>query len=350
MNHRIPIQLADPASTDASQPPAPEHDFASLLAVHGIELPPLDIETLQVNLTRQCNQVCRHCHVDASPTRTEALSHAGVLRCIELLRDHPGIRVLDLTGGAPELHPDFEHLVREARALGRRVMVRHNLTVTFDAHPATGASMTHLPGFFAEHEVEVVSSLPYHREYLTDAQRGRGVFDKSIRALQQLNALGYGTQGTGRVLDLVYNPVGPYLPADQAVLEADYRRELGQRYGIVFNRLFAITNMPVNRFADHLRKSGQFDAYMDKLAAAFNPQAAPGVMCRRMLSVGHDGRLYDCDFNQMADMPIEGAPGAAAPSIFDFDPAALLRRRIRFAPHCLGCTAGSGSSCGGATA
>lgn len=341
MNATIPIHLA---------PPAPErHDFSALLDAHGLSLTPLAIDTLQINLTRMCNQVCRHCHVDSSPTRTEALSREGVERCVEILAAHPQIKNLDLTGGAPELHPDFDWLVEQAITLGRHVMVRHNLTVTFDGHPQTKASKAYLPGFFAKHRCEVVSSLPYYQEYFTDAQRGSGVFQKSIAGLQQLNALGYGKPGTGLLLNLVYNPVGPYLPAAQATLEADYQRELQNSFGIVFNSLFTITNMPVNRFKLHLQKSSQYDSYMDKLLGAFNPGAAEGVMCRSIISVGYDGRLYDCDFNQMLEMQIAGTPGQGA-TIFDFDAGALLARQIRFAPHCLGCTAGAGSSCGGATA
>ena len=333
----IPIHLA---------PTDPRHDFQRQLDVHGLDLPPLAVDTLQVNLTRLCNQVCRHCHVDASPTRTERLSREGVERCVALLAAHPGIATLDITGGAPELHPDFAWLVTQARALGRQVMVRHNLTVSLDPHPLTGASMAHLPEFFAAQRCEVVSSLPYHQQYFTDAQRGQGVFQKSIAGLQALNALGYGQPGSGLVLNLVYNPVGPYLPAAQAVLEADYQRELKDRFGVVFNRLFCLTNMPVNRFKQHLQKSGQYAAYMDKLLGAFNPQAAQGVMCRNLLSVGHDGALYDCDFNQMLGLKVD----SRSASIFDFDLDALLARRIRFDAHCLGCTAGAGSSCGGATA
>ena len=332
-------------------PPAAlaRHDFDALLAARGLNLPPQSISTLQVNITRLCNQVCRHCHVDASPTRTEALSREGVERCIALLAAYPEIRTLDITGGAPELHPDFAWMVQEARALGRQVLVRHNLTVTFDPHPQTGASMAHLPDFFAEQGCEVVCSLPYYQAYFTDSQRGRGVFDKSIEGLKRLNALGYGQPDGGRVLNLVYNPAGPYLPAAQATLQADYKRELQARFGIVFNSLYTITNMPIHRFALHLHKSGQFEAYMDKLLAAFNPQAAEGVMCRNLISVGYDGSLYDCDFNQQIELPAEMA-GSARPSIFDFNFTALMQRRIRFGAHCLGCTAGAGSSCGGVTA
>lgn len=349
MSAVLQIHVEPAADAGAAPQAQPRHDFDALLARQGLALPPLAISTLQVNITRLCNQVCRHCHVDASPTRTEALSREGVERCVALLAAYPEIRTLDVTGGAPELHPDFDWLVRQARALGRQVLVRHNLTVSYDPHPQTGASMAHLPDFFAEQGCEVVCSLPYYQAYFTDAQRGRGVFDKSIAGLQRLNALGYGQAGTGLVLNLVYNPAGPYLPAAQAGLQADYQRELKARFGIVFNQLYTITNMPIHRFALHLHKAGQYEAYMDKLLAAFNPQAAEGVMCRSLVSVGYDGSLYDCDFNQQIELPAEMA-GSARPSIFDFDFTALMQRRIRFGPHCLGCTAGAGSSCGGATA
>jgi len=341
-----------PARMDIAIPLAnlapPRHDFDALLAARGLKLTPLSIETLQANISKLCNQACRHCHVDASPARTERLSREGIERLVAILAAHPAIRNLDVTGGAPELHPDFEWLVAQATALGRRVMVRHNLTVTFDGHPQTHASMEHLPDFFARHRVEVISSLPYYQEYFTDAQRGSGVFEKSIRGLRRLNALGYGAPGSGLTLNLVYNPVGPYLPAAQASLEADYQRELKDKFGIVFNGLYTITNMPINRFRLHLEKSGQYAAYMEKLLNAFNPAAAEGVMCRSLISVGHDGTLYDCDFNQMLEMKVVNGHGPA--TIFDFDFDALLKRRIRFDAHCLGCTAGGGSSCGGATA
>jgi len=325
------------------------HDFQRRLDAHGLALPPVSIETLQLNITKLCNQACRHCHVDASPARTEAMSRAGIEKIVEILARHLRIARLDITGGAPELHPDFDWLVVEARRLGKHVMARHNLTVQFDGHPRTGASKAYLPEFYAQHRVEVISSLPYYQEYFTDAQRGNGVFQKSIKALQRLNAVGYGRPDSGLVLNLVYNPVGPYLPAPQAVLEADYKRELKERFGIVFNGLFTITNMPINRFRLHLEKSGQYQAYMDKLLAAFNPAAAESVMCRALISVGHDGTLYDCDFNQMLEMEVVNGGGKRA-TIFDFDLDALLTRRIRFDSHCLGCTAGAGSSCGGAIA
>ena len=325
------------------------YDFDRLLDQRKMALPPLSIDTLQVNVTKLCNQACRHCHVDASPSRTESMSRAGIEQIVELLARHPQMQKLDITGGAPELHPDFDWLVIEARRLGRHVMARHNLTVQFDGNPVTKESKEYLPGFYAQHGVEVISSLPYYQQYFTDAQRGSGVFGKSIEALKRLNAVGYGRDGSGLALNLVYNPVGPYLPAPQASLEADYKRELRDKFGVAFNGLFTITNMPINRFRLHLEKSGQLEAYMDKLLAAFNPVAAQGVMCRSLISVGYDGTIYDCDFNQMLEMKVTDARGKAA-TIFDFDFDALLRRRIRFDSHCLGCTAGAGSSCGGATA
>ncbi|HUS23309.1 MAG TPA: arsenosugar biosynthesis radical SAM (seleno)protein ArsS [Candidatus Binatia bacterium] len=326
------------------------YDFDGTLAARGVTLPPVSVETLQVNITTTCNQACRHCHVDASPDRTESMSRAGIERIVELLARHPQMQKLDITGGAPELHPDFEWLVAEAVKLGRHVMVRHNLTVTLDGHPKTKASKQHLPEFFARQRVEVISSLPYYQSFFTDSQRGKGVFGKSIESMRRLNALGYGVENSGLVLNLVYNPVGPYLPAAQAGLEADYKRELLDKFGVRFNALYTITNMPINRFRLHLEKSGQYAAYMDKLLAAFNPGAAGGVMCRSMISVGWDGALYDCDFNQMLEMRVASGDEAKPMTIFDFDYGALMQRRIRFDSHCFGCTAGAGSSCGGATA
>jgi radical SAM/Cys-rich protein len=324
------------------------YDFEDLLAARRIGLPPLSIETLQVNITKLCNQACRHCHVDASPARTERMSHEGIEKCLEILAQHPQIAKLDITGGAPELHPDFDGFVERAVQLGKHVMIRHNLTVTFDGNPQTHESKRHLPEFFARNRVEVISSLPYYQEYFTDAQRGNGVFQKSMASMKLLNEQGYGIEGSGLTLNLVYNPVGPYLPPAQAPLEADYKRELKEKFGLHFNGLFTITNMPINRFRLHLEKSGQYAAYMEKLLAAFNPAAAAGVMCRSLISVGHDGAIYDCDFNQMLEMPVEDRGRPA--TIFDFDFNRLMRRPIQFDSHCLGCTAGAGSSCGGATA
>jgi len=274
------------------------------------------------------------------------MSDAVLERCLALLAEHDAIRVLDVTGGAPELHPRFKDLVRGARALGKRVLVRHNLTVTLDPHPLTGESMEDLPEFFAGEEVEVISSLPFYRPYMTDRQRGNGVFEKSIRSLKLLNAVGYGANG--RSLNLIYNPVGPYLPPDQVSIERDFKEHLAAEHGVRFNALYVITNMPIHRFLNDLTRSGQLESYMEKLIGAFNPAAAAGVMCRTMLSVSHDGRIYDCDFNQMLDLPSEA--GGRPVTVFDFAPGAFLNRRIVFDRHCYGCTAGAGSSCGGQTA
>jgi len=277
------------------------------------------------------------------------LSSEGIVKCLEILKQHLQITKLDLTGGAPELHPSFDEFVEQAVAMGKYVMVRHNLTVQSDGNPQNGESKEYLPRFFAQNRVEVISSLPYYQAYFTDAQRGAGVFGKSIKGLQRLNAEGYGIENSGLLLNLVYNPVGPYLPPAQKNLEADFKLELDTKYGLKFNQLYTITNMPINRFKLHLEHSGQYEAYMEKLMASFNPAAAEEVMCRSLISVDYDGRVYDCDFNQMLTLQANGKRGQEL-SIFDFDFNETLERQIRFADHCLGCTAGSGSSCGGATA
>ncbi|CAN5135522.1 arsenosugar biosynthesis radical SAM protein ArsS [soil metagenome] len=295
------------------------------------------VETLQVNVGKLCNQACKHCHVDAGPKRTEIMPRAVVDACLKVLRTY-GIPTLDITGGAPELIPDFRYLVEEARSTGSRVIDRHNLTVIFED------GQQDLPEFFATNEVEVICSLPYFQEKQTDAQRGRGVFEKSIDALTRLNSVGYG-RDPRLVLNLVHNPVGAFLPPEQSSIEADFKRELADRFGIVFNNLFAITNMPIARYLDWLRRSGNEASYMAKLVNSFNPATLPGLMCRSMISVDWRGRLFDCDFNQMLDIPV--APEDAR-TIFDFDISVLENRRIEIADHCFGCTAGSGSSCGGA--
>jgi radical SAM/Cys-rich protein len=324
-----------------------KYDFYKTLRENGQELRPLRIDTLQINVTKLCNQSCVHCHVDASPRRTEQMDLATADRCLEILGKHEQIKNLDITGGAPELNPHFDRLVREAVKLGKHVMVRHNLTVTVDGNPVTGESKSYLPKFYAECCVEVISSLPYYQEYFTDKQRGKGVFEKSVKAILMLNALGYGTDGSGLVLNFVYNPVGAFLPAPQRSLEADFKRELKRKYGIVFNNLYTITNMPINRFKQQLKKLGAYDEYMTRLVNAYNPAAAEGVMCRSLVSVGYDGRIYDCDFNQMLELEIAG--DREPMTVFNFDYEALTKRRIIFASHCFGCTAGGGSSCGGAT-
>lgn len=245
---------------------------------------------------------------------------------------------IDVTGGAPELNPSFRYLVSEARALGSRVIVRHNLTVMFQP------GQSDLPNFFREHRVEVVSSLPYFLEERTDAQRGQGVFQKSIEALRRLNVVGYGIENSNLLLNLVYNPVGAFLPPTQASIEVDFKRELQARYGVTFNQLYTITNMPIKRFLDYLRRSGNEERYLRKLVEAFNPGAVEGLMCRSLVSVDWTGRLYDCDFNQMLEF---GVDPELPQSLVDFDPEKFASRRIMTGAHCFGCTAGAGSSCGG---
>ena len=315
-------------------------DFDEKLARYGLELRAARVDTLQVNVGKLCNQACKHCHVDAGPTRTEIMTSETAERVIDAVRKFR-IPTVDITGGAPELNPSFRYLVRESRALGSHVMVRHNLTVTFE----TGQEG--LPEFFRDMSVEVICSLPYFLEQQTDAQRGRGVFQKSIIALHRLNSVGYGVDASGLVLNLVYNPVGAFLPPPQTSIEADFKRELSSRYGITFNHLFTITNMPIKRFLDYLRRSGNEERYVRKLVEAFNPSTVDGLMCRNLVSVDWRGRLYDCDFNQMLDL---GVARQLPQTIADFNPETFARRRIMTGPHCFGCTAGAGSSCGGAVA
>jgi len=325
-----------------------EYDFNEFIDKNSLDLSPTTINTLQVNITKLCNQACLHCHVDASPKRKEQMELDTINRCIEILAENDEIINLDLTGGAPELNPHFDYFVLEARKLNKHIMVRHNLTVTFDGNPVTGESKEYLPSFFTENKIEVISSLPYYQEYFTDKQRGKGVFEKSIDSIKLLNSAGYGKENSELQLNLVYNPVGAFLPADQASLEADFKNELKTKYDITFNKLFTITNMPINRFKQQLKNLNSYHDYMNKLINSFNPVAANGVMCRNIISVSYDGKLYDCDFNQMLDIKIIEKDKEI--SIHDFDFKTLVKRKIRFDSHCFGCTAGSGSSCGGNTA
>ena len=315
--------------------------FESRMAQAGLDpLHATGITIFQINVGRFCNQACRHCHVDAGPDRTEQMSRETAELCIEALA-RTDIPTVDITGGAPELNQNFRWLVEQARALDRHVIDRCNLTVLLLKPQAD------LAEFLARNRVEVIASLPYFQSAQTDAQRGDGVFGKSIEAMQLLNRLGYGQEGSGLMLNLVHNPVGAFLPAKQQAAEDQFRRELSRRHGIVFNNLYTITNMPISRYLSYLIESGNYEGYMAKLANAFNPAAAAGVMCRNTVSVGWEGTLYDCDFNQMLDLPVNfGAPD----HIRDFDPIKLNTRRIVTANHCYGCTAGAGSSCGGATA
>jgi radical SAM/Cys-rich protein len=294
---------------------------------------------LQLNIGLQCNLACHHCHVESGPKRTERLDRRGIERIIELLERNPDVETLDITGGAPELHPNFQELVRGARSLGRKVIDRCNLTILFEpGQENTGA-------FLADQGVDIVASLPCYSLKNVEEQRGRGVFDGSIRALQELNALGYGQPDSRLQLDLIYNPVGAFLPPSQKTLEAEYRDELGRQFGIVFDQLLTITNMPIKRFAHELHRDGEYEAYMGLLVSHFNADNVESLMCRSLINVGHDGTLYDCDFNQA----LEILPPGPRRTIFDIDDfSALGGGRISTAAHCFGCTAGTGSSCGGA--
>jgi radical SAM/Cys-rich protein len=292
------------------------------------------ITVLQVNMGYRCNMVCNHCHVSAGPGRTEVMDKSTVDAILQVLADNP-INTLDITGGAPELHPLFPLLVNSARKMGKKVIARTNLTVFFEK------GCEGFPEFYRDQSVELIASLPCYLEENVTATRGNGTFQKSIDALRRLNSLGYGDEAGKLSLSLVYNPAGPYLAPAQCGLEADYKRELKARYGIVFNRLFAFTNMPIGRFRDALVKSGNLGAYLDMLASSFNPATLDKIMCRSLVSVGWDGRIHDCDFNQVLGIPVASD---APRHISDFDHSALARRNISMDDHCYGCTAGQGST------
>ncbi len=319
-----------------------ETDFATAVARHaGGPLRRAAATTLQVNVGKLCDLACHHCHVEAGPNRREQMDRRTADRVLELLERNPGLATLDLTGGAPELNAQFRHLVTGARVLGRAVIDRCNLTVLFEPGQEDTAV------FLAAQGVTVVASLPCTSKKNVDEQRGRDVFDRSVAALRQLNGLGYARTGTGLRLDLVYNPLGAVLPPDQAELEARYRVDLREQLGIRFDRLITITNMPIKRFAHALAREGRHEEYLSLLVNHFNAKTIPELMCRHMLSVGYDGSLYDCDFNQMLDMPLGGRPR----TIWDVgDLTELDGNIISTASHCFGCTAGSGSSCAGALA
>ena len=312
--------------------------FPDTLRQYGLALQRTQLEILQINLGKLCDLACQHCHVEAGPKRPEVMQAPVVERILELLVSAPGVHTVDLTGGAPELNPHFRTLVRGARALGRRVIDRCNLTVLFRPGQEDTAE------FLAAQGVNVVASLPCYTKETVERQRGQHVFEPSLRALHQLNALGYGLLDSGLELDLVHNPLGATLPPAQAMLEMTYRHELAERFGIVFNRLFTITNMPITRFLRLLEQEGEYEHYMQTLLEAFNPQAAVGVMCRNLLSVSWDGELFDCDFNQAVSLPL----GGRRRSLWDITSLEEIEREpIAFADHCYGCTAGAGSSCGG---
>ena len=309
--------------------------FEDKLAAHGLSLRRSRLQTLQVNVGRKCNQACRHCHVDAAPWRTEMMDEPTARRIGEWILAHKP-EIVDITGGAPELSAQFRYFVETACAAGSHVIDRNNLTIIEE--PDFGW----LPDYLAAHEVEVIASLPCYSKENVNKQRGNGVFDKSISALQKLNRAGYGTR---LPLNLVYNPLGPKLPGPQEELEADYKEVLRREFGIVFNRLFTITNQPIARFAEDLRQQGNWDGYLDLLANSFNPQTVEGLMCRSTLSVGWRGELYDCDFNQMLGMQLKNGRPLY---LWDVSPQELENRPIATGIHCLACTAGCGSSCTGA--
>jgi radical SAM/Cys-rich protein len=312
--------------------------FESTFEQHGLPvLTKAAITTVQVNVGKICNQACQHCHVEAGPKRTESMSLRTAERVLSLLKSSPSVKIVDLTGGAPELNSNFRRLVAESRARGLHVIDRCNLTILFEP------GFEDLPMFLAHNRVEVTASLPCYTRDNVDAQRGRGVFDKSIEALRLLNRLGYGLD-PALALNLVYNPLGASLPPPQDALEADYKLHLQQKFGIRFNHLFTITNMPIRRFADFLLRTGQQETYMNLLFDRFNAATLQHLMCRSLVSIGWDGQIYDCDFNQMLDMPSSNR--MTIWDIESFDATGF--QPIATAHHCFGCTAGAGSSCGGA--
>ncbi|MFC4230334.1 arsenosugar biosynthesis radical SAM (seleno)protein ArsS [Parasediminibacterium paludis] len=316
--------------------------FQQQLAQIGLNpLTATNLEIFQVNVGKMCNQVCKHCHVDAGPDRKEIMTRATMQQCLDILAQNPSFTTVDLTGGAPEMNPDFRWFVDEIKKLGKHVIVRCNLTIIL-----ANKKYNDLPEYFKNHQIEVVSSLPSYTQDRTDRQRGDGVFQDSIKALQMLNAVGYGVEGSGLILNLVYNPAGAFLPPSQEALQKEYKTELKKLFGIAFNQLFAITNMPISRYLDYLLQTGNYEKYMEKLTAAFNPSAAKNVMCRNTLSIGWDGFIYDCDFNQMLDLKVD----SSSKHIANFNAANLSQRSIVINQHCYGCTAGAGSSCGGSVA
>jgi radical SAM/Cys-rich protein len=325
----------------SSAPNLQSRDFQNTLAQYGIApLSRVETTTLQINVGKLCNQACHHCHVEAGPKRTEKMAPQVADRLLQMLEASPDIQIVDITGGAPELNSSFRRLVSESRRMGRHVIDRCNLTVLFEP------KQHDLAEFLAAHQVEITASLPCYTAANVDQQRGRGVFDASIQALQMLNRLGYGGGDSDLILNLVYNPLGASLPPPQDKLEADYKHELREHFGIEFNHLFTITNMPIKRFAEMLLREGRAESYMGLLVNHFNAATVEGLMCRSLVSVGWDGQLYDCDFNQMLEL---GMPDVR--SIWDIDSfAGLSGKAIATGSHCFGCTAGAGSSCGGSLA
>lgn len=302
------------------------------------QLKPDKLEVLQINMGKLCNQTCSHCHVDAGPDRKEMITKALLEKCLEIIEAH-AIPVVDITGGAPEMNPHFRWFVESCKKLGCHIINRCNLTII-----VSNPKYHDLPEFFVEHEIQLICSLPHFNKLRTDAQRGNGVFEDSIKALKLLNEKGYGMAGKNLQLDLVHNPSGAFLPSDQSILELEFKRQLQRKYDITFNHLFVITNLPISRFLDYLIASDNYEEYMHLLVDAFNPGALNNLMCKNTLSVGWDGYLYDCDFNQMLDLKVNSKHN----HIDNFNIVDLAQREIEVNQHCYGCTAGAGSSCGGA--
>lgn len=297
-----------------------------------------ELEVFQINLGKMCNQTCTHCHVDAGPDRKEIMTKETLEICLAILRKHRGIHTVDLTGGAPEMNPHFKWFVESCSEIGKKIIVRSNLTII-----TANKKYHYLSDFFAKHQVEVVSSLPFYSAKRTDKQRGDGVFEASIKAIKMLNTAGYGQPNSGLIFNLVYNTTGAILPGNQLELEAEFKRQLLRRHQIVFNQLFAITNLPINRFLDYLIENDNYEFYMEQLLEAYNPSTVDGLMCRNTISVGWDGYLFDCDFNQMLDLKV----ACSVQHINDFNVESLTERQVILGQHCYGCTAGAGSSCGG---
>lgn len=314
----------------------PFSDQVKALGHHPLR--PTGLDIFQINIGKLCNQTCAHCHVDAGPDRKEEnMDRATLEICLEIIKKNQ-FKTVDITGGAPEMNPHFRWFVEACYDAGVQVIDRCNLTI-IQANP----KYYDLPEFLKKNKVNVVSSLPYFSKSRTDSQRGDGVFEDSIKALQKLNAVGYGKEGSGLQLDLVYNPSGAFLPSGQKELEQEFKRQLKRKYDIEFNNLFAITNLPISRFLDYLLESGNYQEYMQKLVEAYNPMTVEGLMCRNTLSVSWDGYIYDCDFNQMLDLKVNGN----SKHISEFNADELMERAIVLNQHCYGCTAGAGSSCGG---
>lgn len=315
-----------------------ENMFAQKLRQCGCyPLKAVAVNTLQMNITRKCNLSCKHCHVQAGPDRREVMSRENLNLCLKAA-EHPSITTIDITGGSPEMHPDIQYLVSQMAQSGKRVLVRSNLVILLEPE------YRHLINIFAGNKIELVGSLPDYRAQRSDRQRGRGIYDKAIETIRQLNKAGYGRPDSGLVLDLMHNPAGAYLPGSQSALEAEYKRVLQQEHGVTFNTLFSLVNCPIGRYLDFLKNSENLEDYMQTLRKAFNPQTAEKVMCRTTVSVGWDGKLYDCDFNQVENLSVNsGSPG----HIKTFNYNLLSKRNIETGNHCFACTAGAGSSCCG---